>query len=359
MGQAVLHFEKLKTGSDMANMAAHNTREKIYDETGNIRSRPSGLAADEPWPPDYIIDASMSQHNEGQVGKRSDSIGRAWAKTVAEAGLERKPQKNAARAIEAVLTASKGSFETVDEWQKYLRVCREWAEHKFGSENVLQWNTHYDETTPHLHMILMPIVRDPNSGNKYSSANFLGGPDGLRILQESFSSHLFTMGYAFDRFDRTKKKHTNQKEWKSELVKKEMEIQKERASLDEFINELRNEYDEREKKVKDTEERQKARGSELTAWSKDLDAVEKNLTPDQKLIATIGAAALKEGHANIPEKEKFWEQFPKAVSGSLPDLAKQTLQDVRQQIESDRLADVQKNVDNNIHKIKISRGVHL
>ena len=49
---------------------------------------------------------------------------------------------------------------------------------KYGPENVLQWNIHYDETTPHLHVLFAPIVRDAHNGNRYSSANFLGGPGG-------------------------------------------------------------------------------------------------------------------------------------------------------------------------------------
>jgi hypothetical protein len=306
MGQAILHFRKIKTGSDLANIAAHNCREKIMDETGGLRPKPKHLSDADPWPPEWVKDFTRIDLNEGQMGKRSESIGRAWVRSVKKAGLKRKPQNNASRGIEAIFAASAGSFEKDEEWRVYLEGCRDWAEKKFGSENILQWNTHYDETTPHLHMILIPIVQD-DRGAKYSSSGFLGGPEGLRKIQDEFFQMTQDRRYGLTRGEPgSKAEHTDQNEWKSKLIKKEKGLDS--REIESANRETK--LDVREEEIKRTEENVATRKAELDVREEEIKRTEENAK--QHAVELINGAKkrrdeiIAEGRAAVV---KFFSQF--------------------------------------------------
>jgi len=307
MAFLVAHFRKLKTGSDMANVAIHNSREKIIDENRGLKTPP----------PDWMKNPDNISLNEGQTGKQAEAAGKRWERVVSEAGLKRKPQQNAARGIEAVFTASAGTFQKKAEWKTFLNDCREWAEKKFGKENVLQWNTHYDETTPHLHMVLVPIIRDPEKGNKYSSGHFLGGPDGLREIQSEIHEAVGKK-YGLDRGQEgSEKKHTDQSEWKSELVRKEKEIENRISQANQFVEEKMSMLEENKKKL------------EAREWA--VNAAYNNLEQAGKVAAGI----TEHIHKITPqEKKKFWPLFRKKI----PEFIKGIVQEVKAEIKAERPA---------------------
>lgn len=293
MGQVVLRFRKVKGSTDLGNVANHNSRAKVLDETGGFKGDP----------PEWMKNPLRINLNEGQQGKRDDSIVKAWHRTVSEAGLKRKPQSNAAMGVEGIFTATKGTFKTASEWKKYLHEGLEFLDKKFGHDNILQWNMHFDETTPHLHVIFAPIVRDPVKGNRYSSGHFLGGPEGLRELQSEVSEKVGKK-YGLERgVPGSEKKHTDQSEWKSELVKKEKEL------------------DKREELIKLKEN--------------DLNKVAKGLlkTEGEKTVGSI-INVFRNEVIQTPEINKFWPEFFKC----LPSFVTQIVQDVRRGLAEDRAA---------------------
>jgi len=375
-----LHFEKVKGSTDLANVAAHNSREKVMDESGGFKGDP----------PDWLVNPLKIDLNAGQMGKQSDSIGRRWARTVEDAHLVRKPQKNASRALEAVFTATAGSFESDSDWAAFLEKSREWAFRRFGEDNVLQWNTHFDETTPHLHILFAPIVRDPDKGNKYSSGEFLGGPDGLRDIQQKFYEDV-CRPLGIDRGEvGSEKKHTNQKEWKSELAKKEKELEKKENSLKEWDDDIQKDMDylrdregdldkrenelekkekelaeknieimedqkhvndrlkkviEREDAVATAEDSLKKKESELIKRDSAIQSTFKNLP-----VAQQYAAKLAEGLAGIINDDipTAWKKFWNYV----PDLWKKIKEEIREEKKT-----IQPVVEPEIN-IKISKGSH-
>ncbi|PKI16687.1 MobV family relaxase [Colwellia sp. 12G3] len=67
-------------------------------------------------------------------------------------------QKNSVLAMEILLTASpefykENTAEKIDEWE---RASKQWLMKEFG-DNVVQISTHYDEKSPHMHCIIVPI----------------------------------------------------------------------------------------------------------------------------------------------------------------------------------------------------------
>jgi len=322
MGQAILHFRKIKTSSDLANVAAHNTRENYLDETGGwIGGKP----------PEWMKHPELYGLNAGQIGTQEVQMAEAWQEAIEKANIGRKPQKNAARAIEAVFQASEGVFKNNDEQKIFLDDCRAWAEEKFGAENVLRWSTHFDETSPHLHMIFIPIIRGEK--NKYSSADFLGGPAGLANAQEEFFQYLKNKNYQFDgREIGSQKKHTDQREWKSELIKKNNEIEKKENSVNEKIKNFelyKNEITEKINNKKNDIEAEKIILQELEN-NLNLTAVE-NIG---KKIVTI----LQKEKSTPPEREKFWPLFWER----LPAFVKSLFAEVKQNINLEKSPNARK-----------------
>ena len=127
---------------------------------------------------------------------------------LAEVNLPRKPQRNAAAAIEGNYSASHAWFKEhkdPQEWKRYFQDIRTWLVERFEQKNILHWVVHYDEKTPHMHVLFIPLThnqqrkatkveREKNPDLKtqyiqseelrYSSSNFLGGKPGLERLQD-------------------------------------------------------------------------------------------------------------------------------------------------------------------------------
>lgn len=335
MKRAVLHFRKIKTGSDMANIAAHNSMEKLMDETGGWKMPVDQL-------PEWVKHPDRVTFNKGQMGKQSDSIGRRWEGAVERAKLARKPQQNASRAIEAVFTASAGSFKTAGEWTAYLEGCRQWADQKFGHDNILQWNTHFHEKTPHAHAILVPIVRGEK--NKYSSAEFLGGPEGLRQIQDEFAE--FNLKYGLARGEPgSKKKHTDQSQWKSELIKQENYLEERERLLDMRTRALHKEEERttaelttwqekllEQKKLQDLREEKIKEDTERKTQAVDKIAAEKiGKDEGKKMFGVISGVFIDVG-IQIPEIKKFWEGFFPRFQNFVKDY----VQEIRQSLKDQR-----------------------
>lgn len=184
----VQHYRKIKTAVGLRNVAAHNQRHAIYDENG--KPLENGQTKGDWYNPENAI---WNQYDdlsspENILKMRSDRI--------KQADLARLPQKNAAFAIEGVFSASHdwgSDWETArksrKEWEKYLADARKWAENRFGKENILHCAVHFDEMTPHLHVLMTPII-EKDGKNRYSSSEFLGGIKGLKKLQTDYHNDI-------------------------------------------------------------------------------------------------------------------------------------------------------------------------
>jgi hypothetical protein len=90
-----------------------------------------------------------------------------------------KVRKNAVHAVEMVMTASP---EFAGDWRRYLDECDTWATELFGKENLIHIAHHYDESTPHTHLVFTPL-----KDGKLNANHFIGGSrDRMAELQEDF-----------------------------------------------------------------------------------------------------------------------------------------------------------------------------
>ena len=127
------------TGTDV-----HNTRqyEKLdYDTPANINSSQSG----------------MNRNRVFKDGKESNSSYREAIYSRIETA-QAPIRKNANVAIEDSFS---GTSDFIDAYtpKKYFESCLRFLEKKHGKENIVAIAEHYDETTPHMHVIVVPIIR--------------------------------------------------------------------------------------------------------------------------------------------------------------------------------------------------------
>lgn len=94
--------------------------------------------------------------------------------------LPKKFRKNAVRAIEFMITLSPGSLDSNKSWS-YLSESFSYLQKRFGRENIIAASAHMDETTPHLSVIVLPIVDE-----KLNARKLFGGRDKCRQLQTEF-----------------------------------------------------------------------------------------------------------------------------------------------------------------------------
>ena len=110
------------------------------------------------------IDASRMALNETLAGPDSAAGVDALAKTLmASAGVVvGKLRKDYTQAIELLFSLPTGT--AIDDGQ-YFRRCVEWAYELFGVVNILSADIHRDEATPHLHVLVLPLVDGRMAGS--------------------------------------------------------------------------------------------------------------------------------------------------------------------------------------------------
>jgi len=387
----VCHAEKMNGFG----MGFHIDRQGVYEEDGSLR-----MTADPekmrfvPLHPE-IKYPELHQWNRGE-GVPASGLRTAWKKEVEN--LSRKPQKNASRFVEFNVSAGGEFFQTLrkqypddktyfEKCEAYFKECRDVLDFLHPAGKTIKWSTHYEETTPHMHVLKMPIIEAPRKLNikakiqgkeagppvlKYSSGEFLGGIKGLiKLHDELFES--VGKKWGLERGESGKDaRHTDQAEWQQELSRKDKAVEKAMAELEkrnsklvewtETVAEQHKDLDRRTKAVEEEEKKVEARAATVKGADQELGKVKKTL--EQREAAVTGREKLvqmkesdfnkvisntllnNEGHKvmgfvlqefrneiiQAPEIPKFWPEFFKR----LPGFVKEIIQDVRQSIKAEK-----------------------
>ena len=103
----------------------------------------------------------------------------------------RNVRQNAVLLVEVLLTHSPlpGGVEIPrTQWeQANLR----WLEERFGLKNVISVVCHYDEHTPHIHAVVIPMLEDGRLG----SSRMLGGREGFKRMHDSYAAAMAQFGF--------------------------------------------------------------------------------------------------------------------------------------------------------------------
>ena len=140
MGYAVLHMEKT-SGTD-SGMSAHIERTIHPKNADESRTH---------------LNRELIQFPDG-VKNRTEAI----QHRLDTAGLNRKIGKNQVRAIRVLLTGSPQDMKLIEQNGRLDEWCDDnlkWLYKTYGKENIVSAVLHMDETTPHIHATMIPIVK--------------------------------------------------------------------------------------------------------------------------------------------------------------------------------------------------------
>lgn len=161
MSFAILRVEKIKNQGAIAAIGKHNERER---ETPNA-------------------DYNITPENKTLVGDDSLSYLEAWQ----EKTKDLKIRSNAVLALEVVLTYSpEAKIQQSQNFEAWQAKNIQFLKDTFGEDNILKAKLHIDETTPHIHAVIVPI----DDKGKLNARAFTGGREKLRDMQTSYAEYM-------------------------------------------------------------------------------------------------------------------------------------------------------------------------
>ena len=181
MSQAIIRIAKIKTKSAAQGKTKHNYRLMAT------------LNAD----PERTATLNQELVNAGQLDYWSlaeNRIEEGIAKTAR--GKPRTVRDDQVRAVEIVLTASPDWFKRGEDRQaedvrgsQWVTDNLDFLKNKYGEKNVVSFTLHQDETTPHIHAVVIPLT---DKGRL--SADTLFNPDTLKQLQTDYAQAMAPHG---------------------------------------------------------------------------------------------------------------------------------------------------------------------
>lgn len=108
---------------------------------------------------------------------------------------------------ELIITSDKDFFENIGEQEtkRYFKLAYDFVANynNLGEEFIVSAKVHNDETTPHLHIVFIPVVhtidKKGKSINKIACSEFWKGKESYRILQDKFYKYVTDNGFDLER----------------------------------------------------------------------------------------------------------------------------------------------------------------
>ena len=163
------------------------------------------------------IDISKSHLN--YYFKRNElSYTKEFDKMKEKYDLQGQIRSNSIIMCEMVFTSDKDFFDTIgmEETKRYFEesynfICNY---KNLGEKNIISAVVHFDETTPHMHLIYIPVIHTKDkAGNKIDKVccrDFWKGKDSYRNLQNAFYEYITNKGFDLQRglpVEETKRKN--------------------------------------------------------------------------------------------------------------------------------------------------------
>ena len=147
-----------------------------------------------------------------------------------------KTRANSVLALDTLYTASSEFFQgkTNEENDKFFKDCLQFHENHFG--HIISAIVHYDETTPHLHIISVPLTQD----GRLSARDVIGNKAKMSKTQDAFFEQV-GKGYGLERGihmdGQEKKQHISAQEHELREIKQEIARGQERLEAVEHSEE--------------------------------------------------------------------------------------------------------------------------
>lgn len=140
---------------------------------------------------------------------------------------------------ELIITSDKEFFESIgeDETKRYFQTAYKFVSNyqNLGEEFIVSAKVHNDESTPHLHIIFIPVVhkKDKNGKeiSKIACSEYWKGKESYKKLQDNFYNYMTKSGFELERGDTKDNKHID-----IEQLKKITDYEKQTEQLEREIN---------------------------------------------------------------------------------------------------------------------------
>lgn len=98
-------------------------------------------------------------------------------------------RKDAVKCFDVLMTASPDYFNKGGDPDAFKKLSMEWAGKTFGVDNIVSAVMHFDEKSPHIQLLIVPI-----KDGKLQAKHWTGTPGKLRDMQTSFAKALQPLG---------------------------------------------------------------------------------------------------------------------------------------------------------------------
>ena len=137
------------------------------------------------------VDVSKSHENRELIDTFGLSYKELWEKRIKEIELETgtpiRYRKNSVLVYECITSFSRDFNVDINKWCDYNK---RWFFDTFGEKNILSMTLHLDESTPHIHTIIIPL----DERNRLCARSFTGGRAKMRTLHTSYAKYMAPLG---------------------------------------------------------------------------------------------------------------------------------------------------------------------
>lgn len=221
MSMIVARMQKMKAGN-LSGIQRHNQREFLNHSNKDIdptrTEKNYDLVNDEPVDYKEHVGEIIDSQREGTRAIRKDAV----------------------LVDEWIITSNQEFFKDLSEsdTRRFFEESVAYFSDNFGSQNVAYANVHLDETTPHMHMGIVPM----KDGKLTSKTVF--NRETLKRIQEEFPKHLQEKGFNIERGEEnSQRKNLSIETYKEVVNSAKQEAQKEVENLKEKKAETKKEIE--------------------------------------------------------------------------------------------------------------------
>lgn len=169
------------------------------------------------------IDTSKSEYNFDLVSGRTKTIKKDIEDYIENNKFTKKSiRKDAVLVNEWIISSDRDFFKSLDKSEKinFFESAKEYFSDRFGEDNIRYAIVHLDETTPHMHMGIVPF-----DGEKKLSAKRVFNRQALIDIQKELPEFLQSKGFDIERgIEGSERLHLDTPEFKATMAKlKEIE----------------------------------------------------------------------------------------------------------------------------------------
>ena len=241
-----------------------------------------------------------------------------------------KARSNSVLALDTIYTASHNFFQgkTNAENDKFFQDCLKFHNEHFG--HIISAVIHYDETTPHLHVVSVPLTKD----GRLSARDVIGNKSKMSKTQNSFFEQV-GRGYGLERGihmdGQEKKQHISAQEHELREIKQEIAREKEHleaiehseetartraqeyrrtaAKLQKEVEQLQEERQAQHKSLLKLAEARSERAKELKGMNNTLRAKKAEFEAITADIEEVKGFLSEAQQNRLQEMEKDWDDY--------------------------------------------------